>query len=73
MCFNLVRGDLSVGGDNDNFICIALFHKQSLQTAGRGGKGHRLKVRRVKKTTVVRNKDKDFMLQQAAIIFKGMH
>lgn len=34
MCFNLVRGDLSVGGDNDNFICIALFRKQSLQSAG---------------------------------------
>lgn len=37
MCFNLVRGELSVGGDNDNFICITLFHKQSLHSARRGG------------------------------------
>lgn len=57
MCFNLVRGDLSVGGDNDNFICIALRHKvyRVLEGGGEGGGGgggqeggRRLKVRQVK-------------------------
>lgn len=45
MCFNLVRGDLSVGGDNGNFICITLLDKQSLQTARRERERERKKQR----------------------------
>lgn len=46
MCFNFVRGDLSVGCDNDNFICIVLIDKQSLQSVEeRGEKGRTFKVR----------------------------
>lgn len=52
MCFNLVRGDLSVGGDNGNFICIASLRQTKFtdcqkrkREREKPDKGHGLKVR----------------------------
>lgn len=67
MCFNLVRGDLSVGGDNGNFICIASLRQTKFtdcqkrkREREKPDKGHGLKVRRVKKKTEERNTDRRF-------------
>lgn len=67
MCFNLVRGDLSIGGDNGNFICIASLRQTKFtdcqkrkREREKPDKGHGLKVRRVKKKTEGRNTDRRF-------------